>query len=591
MRTALNSVSDFLNLAVPYFQSDDRWRARSLLTGVVVVELALVYLFVLNNEWNVLFYNSLQDRNWDAFLWSLVVFLGLATSMVVLVVAQYFLGQSLIIRWREWMTRRYLETWLAQGRLYRVQFVNQAVDNIHLRIASDVYLFIQYTIELGTGLLSSMVTLASFVVILWGLSSLTPLIAFGANIAIPGYLVWVALVYAAIGTFLAHFIGRPLIALDFNQQRREADFRFAISRVADHAEPIAMMGGEAVERATLINRFGALLSNWKNLVRRQSRLTTFATTYGQSSTVFPVLVASPAYFLGILSLGILMQTASAFQRVEGAFAFFIGAYGKIAEWRAFINRLTQLDAALDTLASQSNGITVISDDGGRLQTTELVLNHPSGSRLTKVPALSLSPGQRLLITGPSGSGKSSLLRALRGLWPFGRGSITLPQSVVAIPQRPYFPLGTLKAAIAYPVAESDFDDAAVRSVMEAVGLEHLAERLHQEADWRAELSGGEQQRAALAGALLRPPLILLLDEPVAALDDAGGRELFARLVERLPETIIVTVGRRSVIGCLHENAIELKDAHTRLSADCGKLVAEEAEKRAKVLRAANIKAE
>lgn len=553
-----NSVRDFLKVALPYFQSDDRWRARTLLAGIVAVELALVYLFVLTNEWNVLFYNSLQDRNWDAFLWSLVVFLGLATAMVVLVVAQYFLGQSLIIRWREWMTRRYLEDWLAQSRLYRVQFVNPAVDNIHLRIASDVYLFIQYTLELGTGLLSSIVTLASFVVILWGLSSLAPLTAFGVNVDIPGYLVWVALLYAGMGTLVAHLIGRPLIALDFNQQRREADFRFAIARVADHAEPIAMMGGEAVERATLIGRFGALVSNWKNLVLRQSRLTTFATSYGQASTVFPVLVASPAYFLGVLSLGVLMQTVSAFQRVEGAFAFFIGAYGKVAEWKALIDRLAQFEAALDTLTRQSDGITVISDGDGRLQATDLVLNHPSGTLLAKVPALSLSPGSRLLITGASGSGKSSLLRALRGIWPFGSGSITLPQCVVAIPQRPYFPLGTLKAAITYPVPEGEFDDAAVRSVMEAVGLDHLAERLHEEADWRLELSGGEQQRAALAGVLLRPPRILLLDEPIAALDEISGRELFARLVERMPETIIVTVGRHAVLGYLHERTIELR---------------------------------
>jgi len=558
MRLKSNAVRAFLKVAVPFFQSEDRWRARTLLASIIVVELALVYLAVLNNEWYVLFYNSLQDRNWDAFLWSLVVFLGLATAMVVLVVSQYFLSQTLIMRWREWMTRRYLENWLAQSRLYRVQFVNPAVDNIHLRIANDVYLFIQYTLELGTGLLSSVVSLASFAVILWALSKQTPLVAFGIDVAIPGYLVWVALLYAGMGTLIAHLIGRRLVPLDFNQQRREADFRFAIARVADHAEPIAMMGGEAVERATLINRLGVLISNWKAIVLRQSRLTTFTTSYGQASTVVPVLVASPAYFMGVMSLGILMQTVSAFQRVEGAFAFFIGAYSRVAEWKALIDRLTEFEAALEALAVQSNGITVVSNGDGRLQTSELVLNHPSGAPLTVVPALSLGPGQRLLITGRSGSGKSSLLRALRGLWRFGRGSIVLPQCVVAIPQRPYFPLGTLKAAIAYPVPESAFDDAAVRSVMDAVGLDHLAARLNEEADWRVELSGGEQQRAALAGVLLRPPQVLLLDEPVAALDEAGGRELFARLIERLPQTVIVTVGRRSVIGPLHEQSIELK---------------------------------
>jgi putative ATP-binding cassette transporter len=287
-------------------------------------------------------------------------------------------------------------------------------------------------------------------------------------------------------------------------------------------------------------------------------LTTFATGYGQASAVFPVLVASPAYFFGALSLGVLMQTVSAFQRVEGAFAFFVGVYGKVAEWKALIDRLTQFEAALESLAVASDGITTVHGDNGQLQTSELDLNYPSGDPLTKIPALSLSPGQRLLVTGASGTGKSSLLRALRGLWRFGRGSIALPECVIAIPQRPYFPLGPLKAAITYPVPADEFDDQAVRSVMEVVGLDHLVDRLHEEGDWRVELSGGEQQRAALAGVLLRPPRILLLDDPIAAMEEANGQELFVRLTERLPDTVIVTVGRRSILGSLHERIIELK---------------------------------
>jgi putative ATP-binding cassette transporter len=411
--------------------------------------------------------------------------------------------------------------------------------------------------ELGIGLLSSIVTLATFVIILWGLSVQAPLTGFGPYLAIPGYLVWIALIYATVGTLITHVIGRPLIALDFNQQRRESDFRFAIARVADHAEPIAMMGGEPAENAALTDRFAALVKNWKTIVYRQAWLTAFHTSYSQTAIIFPVLVASPVYFAALVSLGTLMQAATAFQRVETALAYFISSYSRLAEWKALIDRLTQFEAALDALAANGGGIDVMTDHDGSLQISDLALNHPSGTLLAKVPALSLKPGEHLLVTGASGGGKSSLMRALRGLWPFGHGTVTVPKNVIAVPQRPYFPLGTLKAAIAYPLSDSEFDDAAVCEVMQVVGLEHLVERLHEEADWRAELSGGEQQRAALAGALLRPPDILLLDEPVSALDEAAASELFARVVARLPKTIIVTVGRRTVLGPWHERMIEL----------------------------------
>ena len=555
MRRLAIPFREFLRIALPYYQCEARWGARLLLAGVVVVELLLVYVAVLTNYWNALFYNSLEQRDWDAFLWTLLLFVGLTAAMMALAVAQHLISQTLLIGWRQWMTERYLDRWLADGRLYRVQFVGESVDNIHFRISNDVHLFIQFTMELGIGLLSSVVTVATFVAILWSLSAQAQLIV--AGVSIPGYLVWGALLYAGIGTLIMHLIGRRLIALDFNQQRLESNFRFAIARVADHAEPIAMMGGEATENASLVDRFSALVRNWKTVVYRQAWLTAFQTSYGQTAIVFPVLVASPAYFLGLVSLGTLMQAAMAFQKVESALAYVITSYSKIAEWKALVDRLAQFEDALEALGANKGGIDVVADGDGSLRISELTLIHPSGSPLTKVPALALQPGERLLVTGASGGGKSSLMRALRGLWPFGHGTITVPKDVIAIPQRPYFPLGSLKAAIAYPVPEGNFDDKTVCDVMRVVGLDHLAERLHQEADWRAELSGGEQQRAALAGALLRPPRILLLDEPVSALDEAAASELFARVVERLPATIIITVGRRTVLGRWHERTIEL----------------------------------
>jgi putative ATP-binding cassette transporter len=548
-------VRDFLRVALPYFRSEVRWSARLQLAGIVVVELLVVYVAVLTNAWNALFYNSLELRDWNAFLWALLLFMALTVAMMVLTVAQHLLSQLLLIRWRRWMTERYLDQWLAEGRLYRVQFVGTPVDNIHFRISNDVHLFIQFTMELGIGLLSSVVTVATFVVILWGLSEQAPLI--GLGVSVPGYLVWGALLYASVGTLIMHVIGRRLVALDFDQQRLESNFRFAIARVADHAEPIAMMGGEAAENAALVERFTALVRNWRTIVFRQAWLIAFHTGYGQTALVFPVLVASPTYFLGLVSLGTLMQAAMAFQKVEAAFAYFITSYSRIAEWKALVDRLTQFEVVLDTLAANRSGIDTIVGQDGSLQMSELALNHPSGTLLTKVPALSLEPGERLLVTGTSGGGKSSLMRALRGLWPFGHGTITVPKDIIAIPQRPYFPLGTLKAAITYPLPEGNVDDATVCEVMRVVGLDHLVERLHEEADWRAELSGGEQQRAALAGALLRPPRVLLLDEPVSALDEAAASELFARVLERLPATTVITVARRSVLGRWHKRWIEL----------------------------------
>ena len=529
MRRLVVPLSDFRQVALPYFQSEARWRARLMLAGIVVVELLLVYVAVLTNAWNALFYNSLELRDWNAFLWALLLFMGLTAAMMVLSVAQHLLSQILLIRWRRWMTERYLDRWLADGRLYRVQFVGTPVDNIHFRISNDVHLFIQLTMDLGIGLLSSVVTIATFVVILWGLSAQAPLVGLGPNVSIPGYLVWGALIYATLGTLIMHGIGRRLIALDFNQQRLESNFRFAIARVADHAEPIAMMGGEAAENAALVDRFAALVKNWRTIVYRQAWLTAFQTSYGQTAIVFPVLIASPSYFLGMVSLGTLMQAATAFQKVESSFAYFITSYSRLAEWKALIDRLAQFEAALDSLAENRGGIEVIAEPDGSLRISELALNHPSGSLLTKVPALSLDPGERLLVTGASGGGKSSLMRALRGLWPFGHGTVTVPKNIIAIPQRPYFPLGTLKAAMAYPLSDSEFDDATVCEVMQVVGLDHLVERLHEEADWRAELSGGEQQRAALARALVPRPRLLLLDEPMSSLDADLKSELASEL--------------------------------------------------------------
>ncbi|MGE3988268.1 ABC transporter ATP-binding protein/permease [Pseudorhodoplanes sp.] len=556
------ALRTFLRLALPYFRSEERWTARLLLMAVVGAELALVYVAVAAVNWNARFFNALERRDWESFHEELIFFGLIVIGAVLAGASQYFFGQTLQIRWRRWLTANYVSVWMAQGRHYRVRVVAPQVDNIHLRIASDVYLFIQRTHELATGLLGSVVALLSFAYILWGLSATTPVPGLGGG-TVPGWLIWSALLYAGLGTLFAHWIGWRLIPLNFNQQRFESDFRFAIVRAADHSEPIALMQGEPVEREELHHRFSNLVANWTRLVATQTRLVGFVAAYGQASTVVPVLIVSPAYLLGAIPLGSLMQASLAFTRVEGAFAFCISAYPKIAEWKAMVDRLAGFEdamVAVDQSRAQTEGVIVVGRDGGEdLELSRLSISLPDGSDISGFPAMALKPGDRLMIAGPSGCGKSTLFRALAGLWPSGSGRVEFPSDgeVLVMPQRPYFPLGTLRTAVAYPSEQNAVPESEIVAALRTVGLPHLVPRLDEEADWNVLLSGGEQQRVGIARALIRKPRVLLFDEPVAALSDASGCELYLTLLEKLPGTVVLTIDRREVLREYHPKVIEL----------------------------------
>jgi vitamin B12/bleomycin/antimicrobial peptide transport system ATP-binding/permease protein len=562
MKNVILALRTFFHLALPYFRSQDRWRACGLLAGVIGSELFVVYVAVKMNQWNAGFFNAVEARSWDAVRGELVVFLFITIGAILSGMGQYWFGQTLIIRWREWMTQRYVALWMAEGRHYRIRFVDQTVDNIHLRIGNDVLLFIQRTHELGTGFLQSIISLLSFAYILWGISLIAPLHLFGVDLSFPGYLVVLAIGYAALGTLVAHWIGWPLIPLQFRQQRFESDFRFAIARVTDYADSVALMRGEAVERGELRRRFSALVRNWVALVNRQNRLNGFIFGYYHVSTVFPTLVVTPAYLIGAIPLGVLMQAALAFQKVEAAFAFCITSYAKIAEWRAVMNRVAQLEAAMgevDRPGLPGAAIDVAGSASGDLSIKDLVLRLPGGEPIASVPALELAPGDRLLVNGPSGAGKSSLFRGLAGTWPLGDGRIRLPQEarVLALPQRPYFPLGTLRQAITYPMLAEEAEDAHLRAAMAATGLDHLVERLDEEAEWSTVLAGGEQQRVGFARALIHRPTILLLDEAVSTLEEAEAHELYGLLAEKLPDTIVISTGRSVLLADLSDRAIEM----------------------------------
>jgi vitamin B12/bleomycin/antimicrobial peptide transport system ATP-binding/permease protein len=487
-----STLATIFRLAMPYYRSDDRWPGRILLAAVVAIELSLVAIQVLLNQWYNRFYNTLQARDWNDFVSAILFFCGLAAAYIVLAVYQLYLNQWLQIRWRRWMTENYLSQWLASANHYRMQLLGDAADNPDQRIAEDIRQFIDSgndvgLLPIGLGLLNAVVTLGSFIVILWNLSEEAPLTLLGWTIH--GYLVWTAMLYAMVGTTLTHLIGRALIALSFRQQRFEADFRFNLVRTRENSEQIALLRGEAAERERHLGRFDKVVTNWLAIMSRQKKLTFFTASYSQIATIFPYVVVSPAYFGGAMQLGGLMQTASAFNSVQNALSYFVRAYRNIAEWRAVIERLAGFEAAIAKGRAVAITPPVIElsagEDRAGIAIDHLVIRLPNGTPLVAADDIIIAAGDHVLVTGPSGSGKSTLFRAMSGIWPFGSGRVTVPIGATAItlPQRPYFPLATLAAAVTYPAKDGTFDDARIAEVIRAVGLPHLVERLHEEEHW------------------------------------------------------------------------------------------------------------
>ncbi|MGD0333568.1 MAG: ABC transporter ATP-binding protein/permease [Xanthobacteraceae bacterium] len=562
MKKLASTIATIWRLSIPYFRSDDRWAGRALLGAVIVIELSLVAIQVILNEWYNRFYNTLQDHNWDAFVSAILFFCVLAAVYTVLAVYQLYLNQWLQIRWRRWMTQTYLQQWLTAANHYRMQLLGDSADNPDQRIAEDLQLFVQYTLTICTGLLNSVVTLCSFIVILWTLSAHAPLHLFGESFNIPGYLVWAALIYAVIGTLLTHLIGWRLIPLHFQQQRFEADFRFNLVRTRENAEQIAALGGEAAERERHLNRFGFVVANWLALMQRQKQVTFFTQSYSQASLIFPYIVVSPAYFSGAMQLGGLMQTASAFNSVQTALSYFITAYRQIAEWRAVITRLTGFEDAIAAgraAAVTPPAVEIVPRGNAVFAVDRLDVRLPGGERIVAADHVAFPAGERVLVTGPSGSGKSTLFRAIAGIWPFGSGRVMVPQGakVMLLPQRPYFPLATLATAVSYPAEAGTFDEGRIAESLVAVGLPELVERLGEEAHWNRMLSLGEQQRLGIARALLQTPDYLFLDEATASLDEAAEAALYRLLQERLKHTTIISIGHRSTLNAFHGRRVVL----------------------------------
>ncbi len=561
--TGSSQFSKVWALIKPYWQSEEKGMAWLLLAVVVALNLGLVALSVAFNKWNNGFYNSIQNKDYDAFKSQLLYFAVLAFGFIVVAVYQSYLRQMLQIRWRRWLTGVFLTDWLANRCYYRIELKGQGTDNPDQRIQEDLQAFTESTLGLTLDLMNSVVTLFSFVAILWGLSGAFGFSAFGHEVNVPGYMVWCALLYAIVGTWLTHKLGRPLIGLNFQQQRYEADMRYGLVRLRENAEGIAFYRGEKDEREVLQDRFGLVFGNFISLMNYRKRLTWFTSMYGQLAVIFPFVVAAPRFFTGKIQLGDLMQTASAFGRVQESLSWFIDSYIQLAAWKATADRLTSFHEAIQqaaVAAADSDTIGLESHDETAIVARDLDVALPDGRVLLGHVACTLRRGQHVLLSGPSGSGKSTLFRALAGIWPFGRGRVQVPAAArtLFLPQRPYLPLGSLRAVIAYPSGAHSVSDNEIKDALAACGLEHLVEHLDEEHRWSQRLSPGEQQRLAFARVLLNKPDWLFLDEATSALDEDMERQVYSLIRQRLPDTTVISIAHRPTVASFHPRRLRIE---------------------------------
>ncbi len=547
--------------AWPYWASVERRSAGLLLGSVVALNLVTVWLTVRLNAWNADFYNALQEYDWPKFWWQFGIFGLIALGLIIVAVYQFYLRQILHIRWRRWLTSRDLDGWLGEQTYYRLQLDRTVTDNPDQRIADDLDRFATISLTLSLGLLNATVTLVSFLFILWNLSgALSIPLGGGSHLDIPGYMVFAALIYAVVGTWVTQRIGGPLAGLLFDQQRYEADFRFSLVRLRENAESVAFYRGERHEIGVFHERFANIVANWWRIIRRRVQLTWFTSGYQQMALVFPFLVAAPRYFAKEIQLGGLMQVASAFGQVQDSLSFIVASYTEIAEYKAVVQRLSGFRDKLDGVAAARAAPQSIAVERGvaGVEVEDLDLALPGGRALSEGIALSAHPERSVLVNGPSGSGKSTLLRAIAGLWPYGRGRIRVGAGdALFLPQRPYLPLGTLADALAYPGATAALGRPELEAALHAVGLGYLRERLDDEDNWAQRLSGGEQQRLGFARILLTRPSVVFLDEATSALDETAETALYRLLRAAEWRPTIVSVGHRGSLRQFHAAIVDL----------------------------------
>lgn len=561
-------IVGLFHLITPYWNSEEKKSARLYLAAIITLTIAAVYMTLLLNEWFNSFYSALQNYDSDAVYRGLLRFTGLAFAHIAFAVYSYYLQQRLALRWRKWMTKNYLAKWTGQQMYYRLEMFSQGTaDNPDQRISEDINLFTARTLSFMSGLLRSATTIVCFIFVLWNLSEILSFSAAGQEFHIYGYLVWTALAYSVLGTWITHKVDHRLVSLNYLQQKLEADFRFSMVRLRETAESVAFYNGAAKEEAFLSNRFMTLLRNTLFIIKKQKQLSWLTNSYAQIAIIFPFVVAVPRYLSQNISLGGLMQIANCFGKVQDAMSYFVDVYASLAEWQSCAERLLSFDkhiAAIEKETEEKSGSLVREETHDRLRLADVTISVPAmdeNKRTREIissASCTIKSGEHVILKGPSGSGKSTLLRTLAGFWPYVKGHISMPapSEMMFIPQKPYIPMGTSAEAASYPLETAD--EEILSPLLVECGLSHLMEKPDTEADWSHILSLGEQQKLAFVRVFLRKPKWVFLDEATSAMDEETEEKMY-RLLTALPGTTVISIGHRSTLDKWHNRVLRIEN--------------------------------
>ncbi len=558
--TSSHFLGKVWQLSKPYWKSEEKGIAWALLLAIVALNLALVYMSVILNKWNSDFYNALQELDKQAFSQLLLKFAIIAAIFITIAIYRIYLNMMLQLRWRRWLTNAYFSDWLGQHSYYQLELNQTQSDNPDQRIAEDIDQFTGDTLSLSLGLLNSVVTLISFITILWDLSSPLSFTIADQAITIPGFMVWAALLYAVLGSFIMHKIGKPLIGLNFMQQRFEADFRYSMVRLRENSEAIALYQGEDREQQQLELKFGQVWKNTWKIMRKQKQVVGFNSGYNQIAIIFPIMIAAPSFFSGAIKLGGLMQINNAFSQVMGAVSWFVDSYSNLASWKASVDRLTTYNEDMQATKQHvvRSQLKIQNGDDKQLKLHDTYIILPNGKVISQLPQLTIQAGQHTLITGQSGIGKSSLLKTIAGIWPYSSGQIEVPQSRLFLPQKPYLPIGTLREVLSYPNLELKLTDQQLQHYLDLCLLQKFSHNLDQVEHWAHIMSPGEQQRVAIVRALIQQPKWLFLDEATSSLDETTEATMYQVLAEQLPDTTLISIAHRTKVAAYHHHHLSAK---------------------------------